>query len=228
MLGLMWVAIALSGAYLVVMCNLYRMTGRVQAIARMFAPLGKAPDDLPAFSEIWPGSTAPVLIARGGQYRLGPMQWGWPPPVAGQRPVINVRNLQSPMWRAALEDPARRCVVPVTAFCEWSASIDPQTRRKRPHWFALKDQPLFAFAGLWRQTADGPRFAFLTCPANALVGRVHPKAMPVILASGEAAMAWLTADAERAEAMQRPFAEAAMIEIADERQAAPPAQPRLL
>lgn len=44
-----------------------------------------------------------------------------PPPVAGARPVTNVRNLTSPFWRSALTTPANRCLVPVTAFAEWTA-----------------------------------------------------------------------------------------------------------
>lgn len=208
------------------MCNLYRMTSNVQAIAQMFAPLANAQVNLPAFSEIYPEAQAPVLIARGPTRRLGTMRWGWPPFGEVKRPVTNIRNLASPMWRAALEDPNRRCVVPVTAFSEWSQTPDPTTGRKRKHWFALKDQELFAFAGLWRPTAEGPRFAFLTCEANAVVGRVHPKAMPVILGTAEAAHQWLTAQGDAAVAIQRPFADWAMMEIEVEDTAPPPPPPR--
>jgi putative SOS response-associated peptidase YedK len=215
---------ALSGYDLVAMCNLYRMTSNVQAIAQMFAPVANAQVNLPAFSEIYPEAEAPVLIARGPTRRLGTMRWGWPPFGEVRRPVTNIRNLASPMWRAALEDPNRRCLVPVTAFSEWSQVPDPATGRKRKHWFALKDQDLFAFAGLWRPTAEGPRFAFLTCEANAVVGRVHPKAMPVILGTAEAAHRWLTSQGDAA-AMQRPFADDAMAEIEVE-EASPPPPPR--
>lgn len=207
------------------MCNLYRMTSNVQAIAQMFAPVANAQVNLPAFSEIYPDTEAPVLIARGPARRLGTMRWGWPPFGEIKRPVTNIRNLASPMWRSALEDPNRRCIVPVTAFSEWSATPDPATGRKRKHWFALKDQDLFAFAGLWRPTAEGPRFAFLTCEANAVVGRVHPKAMPVILGSADAAHHWLTAQGDAAPAMQRPFADDAMMEIEVEETLPPPHSP---
>ena len=195
------------------MCNLYRMTSNVQAIAQMFAPVAGAQANVPVFHEIYPDADAPVLIARGPTRRLGTMRWGWPPFGAVKRPVTNIRNLASPMWRAALADPARRCLVPVTEFSEWSQCPDPVTGRKRKHWFALKDCSLFAFAGLWRPTADGPRYAFLTCEANALVANVHPKAMPVILGSPEQAGRWLTASGDEAAAMQRPYPDAAMVEV---------------
>lgn len=207
------------------MCNLYRMTSNAQAIARLFAPLANPQANLPVFEEVYPGHEAPVLVQDGGARRIGTMRWGWPPFGEIRRPVTNIRNLASPMWRSALADPARRCLVPVTAFSEWSQTPDPATRRKRKHWFALKDQPLFAFAGLWRPANDGARFAFLTCEANATVGRVHPKAMPVILGTAQDATRWLTADGAEAAAMQRAYADEAMVEveIADP----PPVQPGL-
>jgi len=132
-----------------------------------------------------------------------------------------VRNLASPMWRATLADPARRCLVPATAFSEWSAKPDPESGRKRKHWFAMADDSPFAFAGLWRPTGDGPRFAFLTAPPNATVGAVHPKAMPVLLPPGALADAWLSADGAAAAAMQQPFPDAAMRELPGEPAIAP-------
>jgi putative SOS response-associated peptidase YedK len=208
------------------MCNLYRMTSNADAIAQLFGPLSAIESNVPPQLEIFPDYAAPVIVAGTDGRRLVTMTWGWPPPGQVKRPVTNVRNLASPMWRNALADPARRCLVPVTAFSEWSSDPDPATGRKRKHWFALRDSELFAFAGLWRPSRDGPRYAFLTCDANELVGRVHPKAMPVILDTPEEATRWLSAGAEEAAAMQCPLADEAMaeIELADP----PPAQGALL
>lgn len=195
------------------MCNLYRMTGAAQAIAQLFAA-ETGGHNLPAMDAIYPDQLAPVVTLYGTSRQLEMMRWGWPPFGEIKRPITNVRNLASPLWRSALADPARRCLVPVTAFSEWSAAPDPQTGRKRKHWFDLPDDPLFAFAGLWRQTEDGPRFAFLTCAPNETVGRVHPKAMPVILRAGEACERWLNADGAGAAAMQMALPDALMREIA--------------
>lgn len=207
------VSIVRSASIIAAMCNLYRMTSNVQAIAQMFAPVANAQVNLPAFHEIYPDRDAPVLVESNGARRIETMRWGWPPFGDVKRPVTNIRNLASSMWRTALADPARRCLVPVTEFSEWSQAPDPSTGRKRKHWFALKDQPMFAFAGLWRPAEDGARFAFLTCEPNALVGRVHPKAMPVILGSADAADHWLSVDGAGAAAMQRAYSDAAMIEV---------------
>lgn len=128
------------------------------------------------------------------------------PPGAVSRPVTNVRNLASPFWRASLATPARRCLLPVTAFVEWTAEPDPAIGRKRKVWFEMCDGEPFVFAGISRQMGAGEpdRFAFLTCAPNTIVGAIHPKAMPVIL-HGAAKDAWLAGDA--AEALAMPLAD---------------------
>jgi putative SOS response-associated peptidase YedK len=166
------------------MCNLYSMTATVDEMRRVFGPFSGDTTNLPPFGEIYPGYSAPVLRQENGGLTLKMMKWGFPgPAVAGGRPVTNVRNLSSPFWRSALKDPARRCIVPVTRFCEWTAEPDAETKRKRKVWFGLHEgaDPVFAFAGIWRPGEQGPFMAFLTCQPNELVGAVHPKAMPVML-----------------------------------------------
>jgi putative SOS response-associated peptidase YedK len=204
------------------MCNLYRMTSNAQAIAQLFTA-DVAGRNLPVLAEIYPDQDAPVVVSDSAGQRLEMMRWGWPPFGEVKRPITNVRNLASPMWRSALADPARRCLVPVTAFSEWSAAPDPATGRKRKHWFDLPQDALFAFAGLWRPTEQGPRFAFLTCAPNETVGRVHPKAMPVILRPGEPCERWLTADGAGAAAMQMPLGDEWIREIAEDAPASAPA-----
>jgi putative SOS response-associated peptidase YedK len=146
---------------------------------------------------------------------LDTMTWGFPGPAAAKgRPVTNVRNLVSPFWRSALDRPERRCLVPVTRFSEWSEKPDPATGRKVKAWFGLNgpDEPLFAFAGIWRPGEGGPFMAFLTCAPNAVVGAVHPKAMPVILRPDDIAT-WLEGCREEACALALPFADADMMQL---------------
>lgn len=139
-----------------------------------------------------PGMDGPVVIERDGQRISGLMTWGVPN--AGKL-VTNVRNLESPFWRGMLEAPHHRCLVPATEFEEWSATPDPGTGKKRAHWFSIPSRPLFAFAGIWRMVDEQPRYAFLTTEPNALIGAVHPKAMPVILVEADYDR-WLTAEWE--------------------------------
>jgi putative SOS response-associated peptidase YedK len=192
------------------MCNLYSMTASVDQMRQLFGPFRGDTSNLPPFGDIYPGRQAPVLRRDGGELALEMMTWGFPgPQAAGGRPVTNVRNLASPFWRSALRDPARRCLVPVTRFCEWTAEPDPETKRKRKVWFGHQDQPVFAFAGIWRPGEDGSFMAFLTCEPNNLVGAVHPKAMPVML-DPEDYDRWLGNDHEDACSLARPYSDERM------------------
>ena len=197
------------------MCNLYTMTATVDEMRRLFGAFEGDRANLPAYDEIYPGRPAPVLRRGGAGLVLETMIWGFPGPATAKgRPVTNIRNLDSPFWRSALNNVERRCIVPVTRFCEWTAALDPTTKRKRKVRFGLHpaeehDEPLFAFAGLWRPGESGPYMAFLTCEANAVVGAVHPKAMPVMLRADDA-LAWLDHDRDSACALAQPYADADM------------------
>lgn len=195
------------------MCNLYAMTATIDEMRRLFGPFGGDTANLPPFDEIYPGKPAPVLRRDSGSgLALEMMTWGFPGPAAARgRPVTNVRNLDSPFWRSAIANPERRCIVPVTRFCEWTG----EAGSKRKIWFGMRPQtePLFAFAGIWRPGAGengGERFmAFLTCDANATVGAVHPKAMPVMLRPQDIGR-WLDGEREQACALAVPFEDADM------------------
>jgi putative SOS response-associated peptidase YedK len=104
-------------------------------------------------------------------------------------------------------------VVPFTSFSEYETLPSGE---KQPVWFALSDErPLAVFAGIWtrwtsvRKLKEGETtndlFAFLTCDANAEVGAIHPKAMPVILTTPEEIDTWLEAPSNEALQLQRPL-----------------------
>jgi len=186
------------------MCNLYRMNRSATEIARIFdATLSGEfawPDD------IYPRCTAPVVIEARGERRLGPMRWGFPTEVPGKtrmltKHVTNARNLASPMWRPSLA--RRRCLIPFTSFAEPKPGKDGHGRPAQ-YWFTVGDQPVAAFAGLWRPSEDGPLFAFCTTEPNPLIAPLHPKAMPVVLGREEQEL-WLTGSVEEALALQAPY-----------------------
>lgn len=89
---------------------------------------------------------------------------------------------------------------------------------KKPVWLApVDDGPIF-FAGIQtqgspsiRKVKDGETtddlFGFLTCLPNAEVGKIHPKAMPVILTAPDEWQAWLNFPWDQAKVLQRPLAD---------------------
>ena len=168
------------------MCNRYRVTEAEAALMRRYGaePIYPADETYPP-PELFPKRMAPVIRVEGNARGLDLMSWGFPVQIKGasgklmEKPVTNVRNLTSPFWRSALKDPARRCLVPFTAFSEYGPG---PTGNKPLYWFDVPSRPIASFAGIWRPLADGGRaYAFLTTEPNSLVAPIHPKAMPVIL-----------------------------------------------
>lgn len=184
------------------MCNRYRMTAKEAELARSFGIEPPYPEEVTIPPpELFP--KRPAWVVRrddAGDRRLDVMTWGFPPPAAARAPVTNVRNLTSPFWRSALGNPDRRCLVPVTDFCEWEGEKGAKVAR----WFSVPSRPIFAFAGLWRPVEQGRAFAFLTCEPNAIVAPVHPKAMPVILQE-EDYEGWLSGSFDQACGLAAPF-----------------------
>lgn len=78
----------------------------------------------------------------------------------------------------------RRCLVPADWFYEWK-KLDEKT--KQPYAIAMKDDSIFAFAGLWdtwKDKASGQElqtFTILTTDPNELTEPIHNR-MPVIVA----------------------------------------------
>ncbi len=213
------------------MCNLYSIIKDQAAMRRIFHVVDDLAGNLPPMPGIFPDQLAPVVHHGTAGRTLGLMRWGFPAPpgVPGNCPVTNIRNTASGYWRAWMA-PAYRCLVPVTAFCEYAAGTPAV-----PHWFALaEERPLFCFAGLWRpwrgtrgtkaEPIEGEHrlFSFLTCAPNAVVGPIHPKAMPVILTTPAECDAWMTAPIPEALALQRPLADGLLRVVARGEKQDPP------
>lgn len=168
------------------MCNLYRLDVPANQIAAALGATAGA-DPWPG-DYVAPGKFAPVVIRADRQKVMVPRVWGVPPPPNGDRPVTNVRNLDSPFWIGTLRHTMFRCLIPVTSFQEWGG----ERGRRTQHWFSVPSEPVFAIAGIWRDS-EVSSFAMLTTDPNPLVEAVHPKAMPVILHSYDHD-AWLRSD----------------------------------
>ncbi|MCW2406191.1 putative SOS response-associated peptidase YedK [Sphingobium sp. B1D7B] len=189
------------------MCNLYSVKVGLKDYLARFDALPDPADRLVVEKDyVAPGKPGYVVREQDGERLLSVMNWGFP---FQGKPVTNVRNYTSPFWKSALANPARRCLVPVNEFQEWSVQADPETGKKRPYWFTVPSQPTFAFAGIWRPTEADPVYSFLTCgyegdPATHVVGTIHPKACPVIL-HPEDYDRWLRTDLDDALSLAAPY-----------------------
>lgn len=142
-----------------------------------------------------PGQIMPVVVKQDSRNSLELMKWGLIPawakdPKVGYK-TINARAetiLEKPSYRKPLQ--SKRCLVPVSGFYEWH---DTGTG-KVPYHIYLKDEPLFALAGLydtWVDPSGQPvdTYTIVTTSANSFMERLHQR-MPVILPV-DAEEAWL-------------------------------------
>ncbi len=136
---------------------------------------------------IAPTQTAPVIMLREGKRECLFMRWGLVPSWArdekfGPR-MINARAetiREKPGFKDSFK--MKRCLVPADGFIEWKNTEGV----KQPHYITLKNDGLFAFAGIWSEwkKAGGLlwTFSIITTDCNSLVQPIHPR-MPVILSS---------------------------------------------
>lgn len=182
------------------MCNLYSNTTTQQAMRQLFTGLKDIAGNL-ASGRVYPDQMGALIRRDGDGLELAKARWGLPSPpsvlkTARDAGVTNIRNLASPHWRRWLGK-ENRCLVPLTAFAE------PLSKGQGNQWFApVEEGRVMFFAGIdvrgWtsvRKVKEGETtddlYAFLTCPPNAEVKTVHPKAMPVILTEPDDWTAWL-------------------------------------
>jgi putative SOS response-associated peptidase YedK len=171
------------------MCNLYRMTKNASEVAGWFGAANAAAGANVA-SEVYPGY--PGLVVADGTVRA--MVWGFPLVLTGAKgqplkpkPVNNARadKLGTAFWSDSFRE--RRCLIPLTGWAEAEGAKGRMTRT----WLSVRcdtspDAPLFAAAGLWRQSDHwGACFSMvMTDSAGSDAASVHSR-MPVLLSGAD-------------------------------------------
>ena len=202
------------------MCNLYALSKGQAAIRELVDLWEDRTGNLAPMPGIFPDMSAPILRNGAGGTEMVMARWGMPSPAFALKNrktdtgITNIRNTASPHWRRWL-GVEHRCLVPFTSFSEYEG------KPPAPVWFAQDEtRPLAFFAGLWtrwssvRKLKEGETtndlYGFLTTEANATVGAVHPKAMPVVLTRPEDWQCWLQAPVGDALGLQRPLPDDAL------------------
>ncbi|MEM7168512.1 MAG: SOS response-associated peptidase [Planctomycetota bacterium] len=127
--------------------------------------------------------TQGVAVVVPGSRQLERFHWGLIPHWSKERSIgskmINARAEtigSKPSFRDSFR--RRRCLIPTTGFYEWDAN-------RTPHYIQLRDERIFAFAGLHdRWTSPEGEVVHsctvITCPPNSFMADLHDR-MPVIL-----------------------------------------------
>jgi len=150
------------------------------------------------------------------QRKLSFARWGLVPAWANEASIgnrmINARSEtveEKPAYRAAFR--SRRCLIPADGFFEWKGSGGS----KQPYLFRMRDNGLFAFAGLWESWIDRKNGAdlapletctILTTTPNDITSPIRDR-MPVILTPNDYSQ-WLDPQLKNPEVLKpllRPF-----------------------
>lgn len=156
-----------------------------------------------------------LTTSNDGARTISAFRWGlipsWAKDASIGNKLINARAetiTEKPSFRDAFKK--RRCLVLAEGFYEWKKI----GTKKQPYFIFLKNQKLFAFAGLY-ETWKAPEghevrsCTVITTEANQFMKSLHDR-MPVILASPAEWTAWLDLKNEHARSLLRPLPEDAL------------------
>lgn len=168
------------------MCGRYRLTRKKEILAETF-DLEDGVDWSPRYN-IAPGQNVAVIRqdATKPARSSSLMRWGlipfWAKDANVGYKMINARAetiTEKPAFREPIQ--SRRCLIPADGFYEWVK----KGNEKPPYCFALADDSIFAFAGIWDRWKNPKGESVETCSIittspNSLLANIHDR-MPVIL-----------------------------------------------
>jgi putative SOS response-associated peptidase YedK len=167
------------------MCGRYSLSkSKIELEERFQAEM--LPDFNPRYN-IAPTQLLPVITSQSPK-GFSFFYWGITPEFGKNRPVaqklINARAetvTEKVTFKSSFQK--RRCLIPADGFYEWKR-LGKKT--SIPYRFTLRENELFAFAGIWEEfeTVNGDiqhTFLILTTSPNEKIAEIHDR-MPVIIA----------------------------------------------
>ena len=169
------------------MCGRFSLTANEAELNLRFELEGGAAPYVPRYN----GAPTQMLavITNENPHKLSYNRWGLIPPWAKDisigNKMINARS-ETIMEKASFKYPLmhKRCLVPSDGFYEWQ-----QDSGKQPFRIFVKNNPIFAMAGLWERwkSPEGnviESFNIITTDANSFMQPIHNR-MPVILKAAD-------------------------------------------
>lgn len=162
----------------------------------------------------WPNDTYPnvaptdsqgvIYVNHNGRLVMGSIKWGFTVP--DRQMVVNARS-ESMLEKAlfARHVMEKRCLIPVHGYYEWD-----EGKPKQPYCLRIKDAPIFAFAGIWREYVGEKQFVVVTTSANTLMSKLSDR-MPCLVAPEDFDL-WLRGDCDEAiRKVCRPYSAEGMV-----------------
>jgi putative SOS response-associated peptidase YedK len=164
------------------MCNLYEQMIAWGDYCRMMQgealdiPADQGELDLPMRPDVRiTDATAAIVLDDVGAFRLTDMRFSYPPERPGG-PVFNVRS-EGRDYSKSL-----RCIVPASAFFEFTAPVDKKVKRKDRWRFTRTDGQWMGLPALWKfgQGNQPPGLALPTVDPGPDVAAVHNRQIVVL------------------------------------------------
>ncbi|MGQ5709696.1 SOS response-associated peptidase family protein [Lactobacillus sp. PSON] len=131
--------------------------------------------------DVFPKTTAPVLLFKNHELLLQPKSWGYSSPINSNKPIFNARierfyQAAPSMWDKSFA--RQRCIIVAEEFFETSKDIYRLKNKNYHEKYAFRDPeyPLTLIAGIY----DKDKFAMVTTAPNSYMMPIHNR-MPLVL-----------------------------------------------
>jgi putative SOS response-associated peptidase YedK len=168
------------------MCGRFAFFSSKEELTKDF-DLESSPQDVYSNYNFSPQENTYIIFMQDSKKQIETAAWGfiphWSKQTESSQYVINARSetlTSKPFFKDAFK--YHRCLIPANGFYEWKK----KGSSKIPYFIHLKNNALFAFAGLYASSLldDSKCFCILTCSANEKLKDIHSR-MPIILQKSE-------------------------------------------